>query len=212
MPLTSIVAAGSIAAFGDWLGPWRAGQLPMILIGAALVPFTYYVARDLWGSRFGAWIAARLVLTAGPLLVMVPLVDAFAVFGAAGAAAIWSSIRAVRAPRPGTWLVLAGAFVGLATLARVDGLLLAVAPATAWAMRRDWTSWPARLGWGTASAVAALVILTPWLARDLAVFGSPFPSAGGHTLWNTSYNQKFSIGQNPSVESYLAWGPGRNIG
>ncbi|MEP7040296.1 MAG: hypothetical protein ABI864_01855, partial [Chloroflexota bacterium] len=23
MPLTSIVAAGSIAVFGDWLGPWR---------------------------------------------------------------------------------------------------------------------------------------------------------------------------------------------
>jgi len=212
MPLTSIVAAGSIAAFGDWLGPWRAGQLPMILIGAALVPFTYYVARDLWGSRFGAWIAAMLVLTAGPLLVMAPLVDAFAVFGAAGAAAIWSSIRAVRAPRPGPWLVLAGACVGLATLARVDGLLLAVAPATAWAVRRDWTSWPARLGWGTASAVAALVILAPWLARDLAVFGSPFPSAGGHTLWITSYNQQFSIGQDTSVESYLAWGPGNIIG
>ena len=52
---------------------------------------------DLWGSRFGAWIAALLVLAAGPLLVMAPLVDAFAVFGAAGAAAIWCSIRAVRA-------------------------------------------------------------------------------------------------------------------
>src|SRR4029079_12608287 len=57
VPLTSIVAAGSIAVFGDLLGPWRAGQLPMILLGAALVPFTFYVAMDLWRSRFTPWVA-----------------------------------------------------------------------------------------------------------------------------------------------------------
>ena len=212
MPLTSIVAAGSIALFGDWLTPWRAAQLPMVVIGAALVPVTYYLSRELWGSRFHAWIAALLVLAAGPLLVMAPLVDAFAVFGAAGTAAIWSSTRAVRAARPGRWLVLAGAGVGLATLARVDGLLLAVAPATAWWLRRDWQSAPARFGWGVASLLAALVVLAPWLARDIAVFGSPFPSAGGHTLWITSYNQQFSIAGDPTPAQYLAWGPVNIIG
>ena len=212
MPLTSIVAAGSIALFGDLLGPWRAAQLPMILLGAALVPFTYSIATDLWGSRFNAWIAALLVLTAGPLLVMAPLVDAFVVFGAAGSAAIWCSTRAVNAPRPGPWLVAAGAFVGLATLARVDGLLLAIAPAVAWAVRRDWSSWPQRLGWGLTSLVAALAVLAPWFVRDLAVFGSPLPSAGGHTLWITSYNQQFSIAADPSLSGYLAWGPANIVG
>jgi 4-amino-4-deoxy-L-arabinose transferase-like glycosyltransferase len=212
MPLTSIVAAGSIAVLGDWLTPWRAGQLPMVVIGAALVPATYYLTVELWGSRFSAWVAALLTLAAGPLLVMAPLVDAFVVFGAAGTAAIWSSTRAVRAARPGPWLVLAGACVGLATLARVDGLLLGVAPAVAWAVRRDWPSWPVRLGWGVASLAAALLVLAPWLLRDLAVFGSPLPSAGGHTLWITSYNQQFSIAGEPTVADYLAWGPGNIIG
>jgi 4-amino-4-deoxy-L-arabinose transferase-like glycosyltransferase len=212
MPLTSIVAAGSLAVFGDLLGTWRAAQLPMIVLGAALVPFTYYVAIDLWGSRFSAWIAALLVLTAGPLLVMAPLVDAFVVFGAAGSAAIWCSIRAVRAGRPGPWLVAAGAFVGLATLARVDGLLLAAAPAVAWAVHGEWPSRSGRLAWGIASLAAALVVLAPWFARDLAVFGTPLPSAGGHTLWITSYNQQFSIAQDPSLSAYLAWGPGNIIG
>jgi 4-amino-4-deoxy-L-arabinose transferase-like glycosyltransferase len=212
MPLTSIVAAGSIAVFGDLLGPWRAGQLPMVVIGAALVPVTYYLTRDLWESRFHAWVAALLVLAAGPLLVMAPLVDAFVVFGAAGVAAIWCSTQAVRAPRAGPWMVAAGALVGLATLARVDGLLLAVAPATAWATRRDWSGWPARIGWGAGSLVAALAVVAPWLARDLGVFGSPLPSAGGHTLWITSYNQQFSIAADPTVGQYLAWGPGNIIG
>ena len=212
MPLTSIVAAGSIALLGDLLGSWRAAELPMILIGAALVPFTYLVAVELWQSRFNAWVAALLVLTAGPLLVMAPLVDAFAVFGAAGAAAIWCSTRAVVAPRPGPWLVAAGALVGVATLARVDGLLLAVAPAVAWAARRDWASWSVAIAWGAASVGAGLLVLGPWLTRDLATFGSAFPSAGGHTLWITSYNQQFSIGQDPTLADYLAWGPVNIIG
>lgn len=212
MPLTSIVAAGSIALFGEVLSPWRAAQLPMIVLGAVLVPFTYYLSMDLWRSRFNAWIAALLVLSAGPLLVMVPLVDAFAVFGVAGAVAIWCSIRAVRSPHPGPWLLAAGGCVGLATLARVDGLLLAVAPAAAWAAHRAWGSWPSRLGWGAASAAAALVVVAPWLARDLGVFGSAFPSAGGHTLWITSYNQQFSIASDPSLSEYLAWGPVNIIG
>jgi 4-amino-4-deoxy-L-arabinose transferase-like glycosyltransferase len=212
MPLTSILAAGSIAALGDLLPTYRAAQLPMILLGAALVPFTYYLSVDLWGSRFNAWIAALLVLAAGPLLVMAPLVDAFAVFGAAGAATIWCSIRAVRGSQPGPWVVAAGACVGIATLARVDGLLLAAAPAMAWAIRRDWSHQLAGLAWGAASLVAALALLGPWLARDVAVFGSPFPSAGGHTLWITSYNQQFSIAQDPSAAQYLAWGAGNIIG
>lgn len=212
MPLTSIVAAGSIALFGDLLGTWRAAELPMILTSAALVPFTYLVAMELWSSRFNAWVAALLVLTAGPLLVMAPLVDAFAVFGAAGAAAIWCSMRAVSAPRPGPWLVAAGALVGLATLARIDGLLLAVAPAVAWAMRRDWPSPGTRVGWGVGSLAAASLVLAPWLARDLATFGSAFPSAGGHTLWITSYNEQFSIAQDPSLAAYLGWGPANIIG
>jgi hypothetical protein len=207
MPLTSILAAGSIALFGDLLGSWRAAELPSILLGAALVPFTYLVTMELWPSRFTAWIGALLVLAAGPLLVMVPLPDSFAAFGAAGAVAVWCSIRAVRSPRPGPWLVAAGAAAGLATLARVDGLLLTVAPAVAWAVCRDPRPFRVRVGWGAGSALIFAAVLAPWLARDLAVFGTAFPSAGGHTLWITAYNQQFSIAHDPSIADYLAWGP-----
>jgi hypothetical protein len=96
---------------------------------------------------------------------------------------------------------------GLATLARVDGLLLTVAPMVAWWQRRDTAPLPERLAWGAGSVLAFAVILAPWLLRNVAVFGSPFPSAGGHTLWITSYNEQFSISHDPSLASYLAWGP-----
>jgi hypothetical protein len=63
-----------------------------------------------------------------------------------------------------------------------------------------------------ASAATALLVLAPWLIRDLAVFGSPLPSAGGHTLWITTYNEQFSLESNPSPASYLASGPLNIIG
>src|SRR5688572_16773446 len=44
MPLTSIVASGAMALLGE---TWRAGQLPMILLSALLVPMTAFT---------GAWL------------------------------------------------------------------------------------------------------------------------------------------------------------
>jgi 4-amino-4-deoxy-L-arabinose transferase-like glycosyltransferase len=209
MPLTSIVAAAGMALLGPDL---RAGQLPILVLGVALVPFTYLVGLDLYQSRRVAVIGAVLAIFAGPLLIMYPTIDNFAVFGAAGAVAIWAAIRATRPGRAATWLAISGAAVGLATLARVDGLLLATAPLVAWLVDRGWGPWT-RGGEGRLSAgallVAALVgvaVMAPWLARNLATFDSAFPSAGGHTLWITSYNEQFSISTDPTLQSYLDWG------
>ena len=38
------------------------------------------------------------------------------------------------------------------------------------------------------------------------------PSAGGHTLWITSYNEQFSIGHEVSLRAYLDWGIGPILG
>jgi 4-amino-4-deoxy-L-arabinose transferase-like glycosyltransferase len=215
MPLTSIVAAAGMALLGTDL---PAAQVPIVVLGVALVPFTYRMGIDLYQSRRVAVVAAVLAIFAGPLLIMYPTIDNFAVFGMAGAMAIWAALRAVRPGRASAWLVVSGAAVGLATLARVDGLLLAVAPLTAWLVDRGigpWTGGGARrLGWLALalSGVVAVAVMAPWLARNLATFGSAFPSAGGHTLWITTYNEQFSIGTNPSLATYLDWGLANIIG
>ncbi|MGH2445175.1 MAG: hypothetical protein ACRDGD_03960 [Candidatus Limnocylindria bacterium] len=209
MPLTSIVAAASMAIFGP---TYVAGTVPLVILSALLVPFTYLVAWELWGSRWTAIVAAVLALLAGPLLILYPSIDNFAVFGATGAASLYCSMRAVRASRPGPWLVAGGAFAALATLARIDGVLLTMGVATAWFVRRGWSPWRpplfggAGLGWGFASAGAFLAVLAPWLLRNISVFGAPLPSTGGHTLWIRSYNEQFSIGHEVSIGTYLDWG------
>jgi len=208
MPLTSIVAAGSMLLFGP---SYVAGTVPLVILSAALVPFTYLLSLELFGVRWQAVAAALLALVAGPLLIMYPTTDNFAVFGVTGAGSLYCSQRAVRAARPGWWLVAGGALAGLATLARIDGVLLTFGVAAAWFARRQWTSLGG-FGRGVASAVAFVAVLAPWLARNLAVFGAALPSAGGHTLWITSYNEQFRIGSEVSLATYLEWGWANIIG
>jgi len=208
MPLTSIVAAASMAVFGS---DYRAGQVPMILLGTALVPATYLIGIRFWRQRLVAVAAALLAVFAGPLLIMYPTIDNFAVFGVTGCAAIWLACEAVGARRPLWWLTGSGATVGLATLARVDGLLLAIAPMTAWALivgRRGFSGWPRLIGLGAASLTAFTIVVAPWAIRNIAEFGAALPSAGGHTLWINQYNEQFSIGHEPSLDEYLGWGIG----
>jgi len=207
-PLTSIVAAGSMALFGT---EYRAGQVPMVVLSTALVPVTYFIGIRFWQRRLVAVTGALLAVFAGPLLLMYPHIDNFAVFGAAGCAAIWLACEAVNSRSPLAWLIGSGAAVALATLARVDGLLLAVAPMVAWALivrRRGLSDWPALIGLGTASLLAFAIVVAPWALRNLAEFGAALPSAGGHTLWITDYNEQFSVGHEPSIGDYFAWGIG----
>jgi hypothetical protein len=214
MPLTSIIAAPFVSIFGS-ADPWRSGSWPMVALSIAWVGIAHGVTWDLWRVRSWALVAGILAIFAGPLLVMLPLLDSFVAFGVLGSLALWASMRAVRSPSTRAWawwLVGAGGLIGLATLARVDGLFLAVAPAVAWLMRLRLVSLPVALGIGLASAIACLAVMAPWMARNLDVYGAVLPSAGGHTLWITSYNDQFSIGHEVSIGSYLAAGPGLIIG
>jgi 4-amino-4-deoxy-L-arabinose transferase-like glycosyltransferase len=214
MPLTSVVAGASMAVFGP---SHLAAELPSILLGAALVPLTAWLGFELWRSRRVAWVSGLLALFAGPMLVLVPLVDSFALFGLGGCLALVGATRAVTSARGGVWLLMAGAGIGLATLARIDGMVLALAPATAWLVRRGVGPWRGELpplSWAGAvmCAGAALLVVAPWLVRQQLVFGTPFPSAGGHTLWISSYNEQFSIGHPIDLGTYLASGTPAIIG
>ena len=183
----------------------------MVGLSTLLVPMTYVAGLWLWESRRVAVIAAILAIAAGPLLLMYPLVESFAPFGVAGGLALLSSVRAVDALRPGPWLVLAGVAVGVASLIRLDGVLLAVAPATAWMLRHPmgrsgFASPSSALMWGIASATAFLLVVAPWLLRNLATFDTALPSPGGRLLWIREYNEQFSVSLDLTLDRYWSWG------
>ena len=208
MPLTALISAASMSIFGD---SRFAAELPHILLGAALVPLTAWIGWSLWGSRRIALLGGLLAMFAGPMLVYVPLVDSFALFGLLGATAILAAVRAVRPGASGLWIVGSGVAAALATLTRIDGVLLGVAPAVAWLARRGVGPWrvegrPLSAWWAVGGILAGLAVVAPWLARQAAEFGTILPSAGGRLLWITSYNDQFSITGTPDISSYLASG------
>ncbi|MGQ0609272.1 MAG: ArnT family glycosyltransferase [Chloroflexota bacterium] len=210
MPLAAFVAAAGMAIGGP---SEMAARAPFLLLSTAMTPVAYAFAWQTWRSRSAAVAAGLLVIFAGPLLLFGSIVENYAVFGLAGAGAIHAAMRSVADPaHRRAWLIGSGALVGLATLARIEGVLLAIATAMAWLIGMGWTGWRAdgsRPGWlaGFASALAFSAVVAPWAIRNLMTFGAALPSTGGHTLWITNYNQQFSISDDPSLSAYLAQGP-----
>ncbi|MGH2382711.1 MAG: ArnT family glycosyltransferase, partial [Candidatus Limnocylindria bacterium] len=210
MPLTAFVAAAGMAIGGQ---SELASRVPFILLATAMTPVAYWFAWQTWRSRSAAIASGLLVIFSGPLLLFGSIVENYAVFGLAGAGALHAAMRSVADPlHRRRWLIGSGLLVGVATLARIEGVLLSLATATAWLIGMGWAPWRVdgpRPGWltGFASAGAFALVLVPWALRNVATFGTALPSTGGHTLWIKSYNEQFSITADTSLGAYLAQGP-----
>ena len=215
MPLTAFVAAAGMVVGG---ASELAARVPFILLSTAMTPVAYWFARQTWRSRSAAIAAGLLVVFSGPLLLFGSIVENYAVFGLAGAGALHAAMRSVAdPPRRRVWLIGSGLLVGVATLARIEGVLLSLATATAWMIGMGWGPWRAegpKPGWlaGFASAGAFAAVLVPWALRNIASFGAALPSTGGHTLFIKSYNEQFSMTADTSVGAFLAQGPLTIIG
>jgi 4-amino-4-deoxy-L-arabinose transferase-like glycosyltransferase len=206
MPLAALVQVPFL-----WLlGPTPiANALPFWIASGLTAGLTWYIARD---ARLGRWQSAAaglLVAMPGGLAPYLGQPDNFSIFMLLGALALWLCGRGLRGDRRA--YALGGLVVGLAFLARTDGFLLGVPfalAAVADLLRRPRLS---RLG-GAAIALCALgfvVVVAPWLLRQLDVFGSVSPSAAnGRILWITEYDQLYSVSSDTTLESFLRQGIG----
>ncbi len=214
MPLASLVQVPFLAVFGDVA--WAAAA-PFALIGSIAAPLTWYVARDA-GAR-------PLVATGAGILVAVPLLstvymaqpDNFSLYQPLVLAALWMTVRGLRGSARA--FVAAGLFAGLATLARNDGLLVlaSIGVAFAWDRWRAWRSGGSRrpaVPWAAAvGAVGVFVlVMAPWWARQLAVFGSLSPSsASGKVLFIRDIGEWNSITTPANLDHLLGMGIGSLI-
>ena len=216
MPLASIVQVPFMALFGDVA--W-ASALPFALIGAIAAPLTWAIARDV-GARSSVAVGAG-ILTAIPLLSAVYLVqpDNFSLFQPLViGVALARRARALRGSSTRAF-VGAGLLAGLATLSRNDGLLVLAAlglvvrlgPLACLAVRSA-RAVPAISFAAAAGCVAVFVlVMAPWWARQLAVFGSLSPStASGKVLFirvDRGVEQHHDAGHARSTCSAWASGP-----
>lgn len=209
MPLAAVIQVPFI-----WLlGPTAvASALPFWIIAAATSPLAWFIGRDAGISVAGSAAAALLVAMPAAVSPFLGQPDNFAPYMFLGALALWLCARGLRGHR---WSFAAGGLVvGLAFLSRNDGVLLGVPFALAFLydlLRRPRLS---RIGWGPALACAggALLVVAPWLLRQLSVFGSVSPSsAGGRILFITEYRELYSVTSDASLGAFLDQGPGAII-
>ncbi len=211
MPLASIVQVPFI-----WLlGPTAvASALPFAFLGSLAAPLTWALARDAGAARLVAVGAGVLVAIPAASAVFMAQPDNFGLYQPLVAGALWMGARGLRGH--GRSFALGGLLVGLATLARNDGVLVGAALGLAFSWDR-WQAWrsggrrrPAIPLWAAVACFALfLAVVAPWLARQLAVFGSLSPSsASGKVLFIRSIEEWNSITTPANPEWLLSQGLG----
>jgi hypothetical protein len=218
LPLASLVQVPSILL----LGPTAfASALPLALIGSLAAPLTWAIARDARAEPLVATTAGVLVAIPGAATVFMAQPENFAIMLPLVAAALWCAGRGLRGDNRA--YAFAGLLAGLAALGRNDGVFLGAAIGLIWVAdrirwrrgRRGAGSWvhvedrrPISVLAGVGCLVLFLLVIGPWWARQLVVFGSISPtSSSGAALWIRTISEWNSITAHPSLAQFLDQGP-----
>jgi hypothetical protein len=221
-PLASFVAAPFMAVLGPSLA---AAQIPSVLLGAALGPLAWLIARDAARQLdLPEGRASIVAFTGGLLVALAPLLviqsaepDSSAPYAilAVAACALMPAALA-RGGASGRARVLLGIAIGLAYLARNDAIyLLAAFLVLATALpRADQRPVPGSgyAGRLMATLATAAVLVVPWLVRQAVVWdGSPIGQLV-ENAWVVRPTDIFGWSLRPTLGSYLAMGPGGLMG
>jgi len=155
---------------------WTHGRVANALLGTLAVVLVGLIAARIWGRRVAlaalavAAVDLPLVLVGGSLMSETLFV--MLILGA-----VLAGLRARDAARPVAWALAAGVLVGLATLTRPTGLVLAIPLGLAVAGRPP--RWPA-----VAALVAALALtVAPWTVRNAVQMHAFIPVSDFFGSW-----------------------------
>ena len=198
LPLTTLIAALPMALLGQ---TFRAAQIPFILMCASLPVVTAALALQIHGNKNWAWFSGLLALVPGFYLPYLLTTDVFVVYALIGASFFYFTGQGLRNGRKRAWLA-SGLMIGLAHLARADGLLflLPALAAVSYSGER-------KLQRFTLLIFGYLFVMAPWFLRNYMVVGALLPSAGAKTLWLRSYPELFSFpSSNLTIQHFLSQG------
>lgn len=196
MPFASIVAA---------LGMWVTGQttytvarIPFIIIAACIPPLVAALAYQFGHRRNLALTSALLAVFSVYQAPFVGVTDNFGLFMLFGGLYFLVVTRLISGPFLFRNWFLLGLLAGFMTLSRSDGLLwLGLTGLLALRKARNtsqsfcqFTNCVLRIT--LIVVLGFLLIMSPWYARNLSLYGSIMAPGGSRTLWLGSYDQTFS--------------------
>ncbi len=199
MPLTSILAAISMKITG--IHQFSGARVVFLLLCTALPLVTAELSLRLNGRRDMAFMSGWLAIFSTFYLCFLPTIDVFAVYMIFGALTIilyvkLDSRRDISLSGIIVHAFALGLLAGLMHLARTDGilwLLISMLILALWCFRNG-----QKPGAFRTSAICFvlcllgyLVIMGPWMLRNLPVFGTAFSPGGARALWVTNYDELF---------------------
>jgi hypothetical protein len=185
------------------IGGLRLARLWTAAFGAVAVMLLFALVRELWGER-PALVAGALAAVYPPLLICNVSLLTEPLFLCFELAALLGLLRFRRQPSGLGWPVTIGVSVGLASLARSNGLaILPLAMLTVW-----WACKDRRRGTAAAAVTlaAAALTLAPWIVRNEVVLGHfvPTTSEAGYSLITVLNDNSRAHGGEPDDN---VWGP-----
>ncbi len=190
MPLASIVAAAGMFFFGP--SSWTGARLGFLTVLACIPPVTAALAYSLASSRRLALVSGLLAAASVFYLPLLTTTDTFGLYMLLGGLFFLIISRSSSTAS----VMLLGLVAGLMHLSRADGLMwLGLALLAVFSTRFSFRKMNFR------SSVVPLfycfagylVIMGPWLIRNLLVFGTPLAPGGARAFWLTDYDQLFSF-------------------
>lgn len=196
MPLSSLVAYAGIF-LAPFLANFEAAQLGFILIAAFIPPLTAQLSFTLSKNTKFAVMAGILAIFSGFYLAFITTTDAFGLYILLGGVFL---LVAGKLKSLNHYLVL-GLIAGLMHLSRADGILWLVLALIAaipkkWRDLKFWVS-SQQIGKLLMVIVGYLIIMSPWMIRNFALYGTYLSPGGEGALWFLSYDELFSypVGQ-----------------
>jgi len=216
MPMATFMVALPMGILGATFG---AAQLGSVLLGAAIAPLTWLVAREATGRmtlpagrRTAVAVSSGIIAAViGPFVIAAAVPDSTTPFLILGTAS--GIVMARQLQRPG-WLVGLGlgGLLGLAYLSRQEAAYLGVCFALlALVALRAAPVGGRRAFFGRTflpTAIGGLAVVTPWLLRQLSVFGTLFPGQALENAYLSRNEQIHAYLERPTLGSLLAQGPG----
>jgi len=164
--------------------PFRAGQAISLVAGLLLPLVVWLLARQVAADPRVAWLAALMVAGSPELVDKSVSALSESLFTLLVTLTFLCAAWRLRDdPRRRTWRAdaLAGALFGACCLVRSQAALALPALAVLMLWGRPWRR---SLAVGVVAAVAALLVLSPFIARNLRLFGVPFHSdAPASAMW-----------------------------
>ncbi len=178
--------------------------LPFAVVAAGLPVLGFLVGRTLFARRRDALLVAFAVALPGPVTWFLDVPDNVGLFSLLAGMSLYAVGRLAAATaeeRRGRWRLLAGLALGAATWCRPDAFLIAGTIGLLLIWRR-------RITWRDVAAIALVtgLVVSPWIVRQLLVFGSISPSsATGRILWIRDYGELFSAAGPLTAGHLLSW-------